>query len=309
MKISDSPAEPVLIVGSVGYDDIETPFGKDERILGGSASFASLASSYFAPTRIVAVVGNDFEDRDWKQLETHSVDVSGLQVDESGPTFRWTGKYGENFNDRETIDIQLNVFESFKPVLPEAYKGTRYVLLGNIHPALQAHVLDQLEAKDAFIAADTIDLWINIEQPAFLELIKRIDLLAINDSEAALLTGESNVVKAGSALRELGPEHVIVKKGEHGAYYFYDGGIFALPAYPVTELRDPTGAGDTFLGALMGSLAAVDRSDVSAVKTGLLYGTAVASQTVEAFSCDRLISGGAETIEERVAQIREMISL
>jgi len=309
VKIADRPAEPVLIVGSVGYDDIETPHDKDKRILGGSASYACLAASYFAPTRMVAVVGNDFESRDRDRLSRREIDTEGLQVDESGPTFTWSGKYLENFGERETVDIRLNVFENFKPVLPASQKDSRYVLLGNIHPGLQSHVLDQLDAEDAFVAADTIDLWINIERPAFLDLLKRIDFLVINDGESELLTGESNIIKAGAALRDLGPDMVVIKKGEHGAYFFYEGGLFALPAYPVTELRDPTGAGDTFLGAALGTLAALDKRDVSSVKTALLYGTAVASLTVEAFSCERLESGGVKTIEERVETLREMISL
>lgn len=309
VKLQETEPEPVLIVGSVGYDDIETPFGKDSRILGGSASYACLAASYFAPTRMVGVVGNDFAAGDRDRLDRHGIDVEGLQTDETGPTFTWSGRYHENFSDRETLDIRLNVFENFKPVLPESQKGSRYVLLGNIHPNLQAHVLDQLEAKDPFVAADTIDLWINTERPAFLDLLKRIDFLVINDGEAELLTEESNIIKAGAALRALGPDMVVIKKGEHGAYFFFDGGLFALPAYPVTELRDPTGAGDAFLGALLGTLAALDRRDIPAIKTALLYGTAVASLTVEAFSCHRLESGGVATIEERVRELREMISL
>lgn len=309
VQISESAAEPVLIVGSVGYDDIETPFSKDKRILGGSASYACLAASYFAPTRMIAVVGNDFDPGDRERLTRRGIDIEGLQVDESGPTFTWSGKYLKNFNQRETLDIRLNVFENFKPVLPESQKDSRFVLLGNIHPGLQSHVLDQLEAADTFVAADTIDLWINIEKQAFLDLLKRIDFLVINDSESALLTGESNIIKAGEALRQLGPDKVVIKKGEHGAYFFYDGGLFALPAYPVTELRDPTGAGDTFLGAALGTLAALNKTDVSSIKTALLYGTAVASLTVEAFSCKRLESGGVAVIEERVNRLREMISL
>ncbi len=309
VNIAERPAEPVLIVGSVGYDDIETPFDKDKRILGGSASYACLACSYFAPTRMVAVVGNDFEARDRERLGRREIDTEGLQVDESGPTFTWSGKYHENFKERETLDIRLNVFETFKPVLPASQKDSRYVLLGNIHPSLQMHVLDQLDATDAFVAADTIDLWINTERQGFLDLLKRIDFLVVNDSESELLTGESNIIKAGAALRRMGPDKVVIKKGEHGAYFFYEDGLFTLPAYPVTELRDPTGAGDTFLGAALGTLAAADKRDVPAIKTALLYGTAVASLTVEAFSCERLESGGVETVEERVAKLREMISL
>jgi len=309
VEIEKSAPQPVLVVGSVGYDDIETPFASDTRILGGSASYACLASSYFAPTRMVAVVGNDFDPKDRQRLSNHGIETAGLQTDESGPTFTWSGKYLEDFNQRETLDIQLNVFESFKPVLPDDQRDSRYVLLGNIHPALQSHVLDQLEAEDTFVAADTIDLWITTERPAFIELLKRIDFLVINDSEAELLTDESNIIKAGAALRALGPKQVVIKKGAHGAYFFYEGGLFALPAYPVTELRDPTGAGDTFLGAVMGYLAAVDRKDVPTLKQALLYGTAVASLTVEAFSCDQLESGGAAMIASRVVELREMISL
>lgn len=309
VKLTEAEPQPVLIVGSVGYDDIETPYSKDTRILGGSASYACLASSYFATTRMVAVVGNDFEKEDRERLSQHGIDTTGLQTDESGPTFTWSGKYLEDFNQRETLDIQLNVFEKFKPELPAGHRDTKYVLLGNIHPALQGHVLDQLEGSDTFVAVDTIDLWITIEKPAFVELLKRIDLLVINDSESELLTGESNIIKAGAALRALGPDKVVIKKGAHGAYFFYEGGLFALPAYPVTELRDPTGAGDAFLGALMGTLAAINKTDISSIKQALLYGTAVASLTVEAFSCDRLESGGAETIAKRVEELREMISL
>ena len=313
VKLNESAAaaepQPVLIVGSVGYDDIETPFNKDTRILGGSASYACLASSYFAPTRMVAVVGNDFEPSDRARLDDHGIDTAGLQVDESGPTFTWSGKYLENFNERETLDIQLNVFEKFEPVLPASQKDSRYVLLGNIHPGLQSHVLDQLDSDDAFVAVDTIDLWITIAKPEFLDLLKRVDFLVINDSESELLTSESNIIKAGAALRALGPDKVVIKKGAHGAYFFYEGGLFALPAYPVTELRDPTGAGDTFLGAVMGYLAACDKRDIPTIKQALLYGTAVASLTVEAFSCNRLESGGAETIEKRVEELRAMISL
>tara|TARA_R100000027_G_scaffold369_1_gene431 strand:- start:5647 stop:6585 length:939 start_codon:yes stop_codon:yes gene_type:complete len=309
VKLSEADAQPVLIVGSVGYDDIETPHGKDTRILGGSASYACLASSYFAPTRMVAVVGNDFSEADRRRLDDHGIDTAGLQEDLSGPTFTWSGKYLDDFNDRETLDIQLNVFEKFEPVLPDAQKDSRFVLLGNIHPGLQAHVLDQLVAEDAFVAVDTIDLWITTAKPAFLELLKRVDFLVINDSESELLTGESNIIKAGAALRQLGPDKVVIKKGAHGAYFFYENGLFALPAYPVTELRDPTGAGDTFLGAVMGMLAALNKTDIDSIKQALFYGTAVASLTVEAFSCDRLESGGVETIESRVKELKQMTQL
>lgn len=309
LRITDKEPEPVLVVGSVGYDDIETPHASDKKILGGSASYACLAASYFAPTRMVGVVGNDFSDKDTERLKAHDIDLTGLQLDDSGPTFYWSGKYLDQFKDRETLDIQLNVFEKFQPILPPEYQQSPYVLLGNIHPALQKSVLDQMQNKDAFIAVDTIDLWIKTEREAFLDLIKKVNLLVINDSEASLLTDENNLVKAGRKLLELGPERVVVKKGEHGAYLFHEEGIFALPAYPVTDLHDPTGAGDSFLGAAMGTLAALRSHDLNALKTALLYGTAVASLTVEAFSCNRLESAGKSAIEDRVRALRDMIAL
>ena len=207
------------------------------------------------------------------------------------------------------MDIQLNVFEQFRPDLPQAYKDTPYVLLGNIHPALQAHVLDQLDGEEAYVLADTIDLWINVERDSLLSLIKRVNLFVINDSEAEEITSESNLILAGRKLREMGPETVIVKKGEHGAVLFHEDGLFALPAYPVTELRDPTGAGDSFAGALLGRLASRNRRDFTAIKEAMVYGTAVASLTVEAFGCDRLESAGNAIIEQRAKELRDLVCI
>ena len=209
---------------------------------------------------------------------------------------------------RDTLDIQLNVFEKFRPDLPDSYKNTPFVLLGNIHPALQSHVLDQLNGS-AYILADTIDLWIDIEKTALLELIKRVNLFVINDTEAEELTGEKNIILAGNKLREMGPESVIIKKGEHGAILFHSNGMFALPAYPVTELRDPTGAGDSFAGALIGRLASQNSSDFNSIKEAMLYATSTASLTVEAFGCDRLESAGSKEIQQRVDSLKDLISL
>ena len=206
------------------------------------------------------------------------------------------------------LDIRLNVFEKFRPDLPESYKDSSFVLLGNIHPALQMHVLDQL-AGNSFVLADTIDLWIETERESLLSLIKKVSLFVINDSEAEELTGESNVILAGEKLRQMGPESVIIKKGEHGAILFHEEGMFALPAYPVTQLHDPTGAGDSFAGALIGRLSSRNRSDFSAIKEAMLYATCTASLTVEAFGCDRLESAGKSEIEERVASLNQLISV
>ena len=306
---SDSPGSaPLLVVGSVAFDNVITPYGSQEGILGGAASYCSFAASYFAQPRMVGVIGNDFGEEYISRLRNRDIDLEGLQVDSSGPTFFWKGKYHENFNRRDTLDIQLNVFEKFRPDLPQNYLDSKFVLLGNIHPALQMHVLDQLEGSP-FVVADTIDLWIEIERNALLELIKRVSLFVINDTEAEELTEESNIILAGQKLRDLGPETVIIKKGEHGAILFHENGSFALPAYPVTELRDPTGAGDSFAGALIGRLASRNRTDFSAIKDAMVYGTCTASLTVEAFGCDRLESAGTKEIKKRVEELKSIISL
>ncbi len=303
-----SDPRPLLVVGSVAFDNVITPQAEQERILGGAASYCSFAASYFARVRMVGVVGNDFGQSDMARLSSRGIDLEGLKRDDSGPTFFWKGRYHENFNRRDTLDIRLNVFENFRPDLPNSYKDSSFVLLGNIHPSLQMHVLDQL-AGNAFVLADTIDLWIETERESLMSLIEKVNLFVINDSEAEELTGESNVVLAGRKLREMGPETVIVKKGEHGAILFHEDGLFALPAFPVTSLHDPTGAGDSFAGALIGRLASRNRSDFSAIKEAMLYATCTASLTVEAFGCDRLESAGKALIEERVNLLKQLISI
>ena len=303
-----SESSPLLVVGSIAFDNVITPYGQKDGILGGAASYCSFAASYFSEVRMVGVIGNDFGDEHLNRLRTREIDLEGVQKDVSGPTFFWKGKYHENFNRRDTLDIQLNVFESFRPDLPDSYKDSSYVLLGNIHPALQAHVLDQLKGS-AFSLADTIDLWIDIERSALLELIKRVNLFVINDSEAEELTQENNIILAGKKLRQMGPESVIIKKGEHGAILFHQDGMFALPAFPVTKLRDPTGAGDSFAGALMGRLSSKNRHDFHSIKEAMVYATCTASLTVEAFGCDRLESAGVEAIKERTEKLLKLISI
>jgi len=296
----------MMVLGSIAYDNITTPYAEGERILGGSASYAALAGSYFTPTHLVGVVGNDFESRDWERFKAREIDLEGVQVDESGPTFFWAGRYHKNFNQRDTLETQLNVFEHFKPEIPDSYKNTPYVLLGNIGPDLQNRVLDQM-GSDPYIVADTMNLWINIMHGELLKLIKRVHLFILSDDAAEVLTEPPNVIVAGEKLRQMGPESVIIKKGSHGAILFHESGRFSLPAYPVTDLRDPTGAGDSFAGALAGYLAASNRSDFSAIKQAMLYATVVASFTVEAFSCDRLESAGTEGILSRHHELLEFI--
>src|SRR3954464_3316103 len=245
-------ARPALIVGSVAIDRVATPFAQSDNILGGAASYASIASSYFTPTRLVATVGADFPKPFLNRLKKHGIAATGLQIDPAGKTFFWSGKYRENFAGRDTLEIQLNVFEKFSPELPAAYQESPYVMLGAIQPALQNHVVDQLTNKKAFILADTFDLWINTTRPEFDRLLPRVDLLVINEDESLLLTGERNMILAGRKLMKMGPRIIVLKKGEHGSLLFHRDGFFAIPAYPVTKFVDPTGAGDSYAGALIG---------------------------------------------------------
>jgi sugar/nucleoside kinase (ribokinase family) len=306
IKSKGRAADSVLVVGSVAYDSIITPHDKGERILGGSASYACLAASYFAPPRIVGVVGHDFRDRDRNKLAKRGIDLSGLLTDPSGRTFSWRGRYHENYNRRDTEDLQLNVFENFKPRLTEVHAASPFVMLGNIRPDLQLDVLNQL-TEPRFVLADTIDIWIKTQRDKLAEVMRRADLLVINDSESAKLTGEDNTIVAGRELRRNGCKTVIIKKGEHGAILFHEEGMFTLPAYPVTELRDPTGAGDSFAGALLGYLAAAGATDFAALKQAMIYGTVAASFTVEAFSTDRLAKAGCREIRARRKELLAMI--
>ena len=306
IKIKNRPnPDNVLVVGSVAYDSISTPHSFGEKILGGSASYACLAASYFTTPHIVGVVGHDFRERDRKKLAKRGIDLSGLRTDETGRTFFWKGRYHENFNRRDTEDLQLNVFERFNPQLTEEQKLTPYVMLGNIRPDLQLAVLDQLESPK-FVLADTIDIWIETKRELLSQVMRRADLVVINDTESAKLTGETNVILAGRHLRTHSCRTVIIKKGEHGAVLFHEDGLFTLPAYPVTELRDPTGAGDSFAGALLGYIAATGMSDFATLKQGMIYATAVASLTVEDFSTDRLAKAGCAEIKARRKEILKM---
>ncbi len=301
-------SKPVLIVGSVAYDNIITPFAKGTQILGGSASYASIACSYFSQTQLVGVVGTDFDPSFIERFKKHGIDLEGLEVDESGKTFFWEGEYSEGFKTRETLAIELNVFETFEPKIPESKKNPSFVMLGNIAPSLQSHVLDEIEGNP-FVLADTMDLWMNIAKEDLLNLLPRLDMLVINDEESELLTGESNVILAGQKILTMGPKMLIIKKGPNGAILFHPGGMFCVPSYPVTELRDPTGAGDSFAGAFIGHLAAKDSTDFSVLKEALFYATATASLTVEAFSLERLETAGKEALEARYKELIKLSQL
>ncbi len=287
----------ILVVGSVAYDTVETPFGKAERVLGGSASFFSVAASFFAPVSLVAVVGSDFGEKELSAFRGRPIDVAGLEKKE-GLTFHWQGKYSYDLNSRDTICTDLNVFESFKPVIPESYRRSDIVFLGNIDPKLQRDVLDQVE-KPKLVACDTMNFWISGRLEELKKTLARVDILLINDAEARELSGEWNIVKAARAIRAMGPKTLIVKKGEHGVLMFTEAGSFAAPAYPLEEVFDPTGAGDTFAGGFVGYLAGAERHDEDTFRRAVIMGSTLASFCVEAFSLDRLLTLKREEIEAR----------
>ena len=300
-------AKPALVVGSVAIDSVATPEAQSENILGGAASYAAIAASYFAPTRLVGVVGADFPRAFINRYRRHGIDLSGLQVDPAGQTFYWSGRYRENFMGRDTVEVRLNVLGTFSPVLPPSYREGGFVMLGAIQPTVQGLVLDQFPGPGRpFVVADTFDLWINTARPELERLLKRVDLFVINEDESLMLTGERNLVRAVNLLRSMGPKSVVIKKGPHGSSLFHKDGYFAISAYPVPRLIDPTGAGDSYAGALIGYLASVNRTDFAALRKAVAYATAVSSLTVESFSVNRLSSAGRRTIDARFRELQAM---
>jgi len=299
----------VLIVGSIALDDIKTPVAEHPNLLGGSASYSAVAASYFNPVNLVGIVGKDFPQEHIDLLSSRRIDLEGLQI-VPGKTFRWSGEYLLDMNTRETRSVELNVFEHFTPTLPANYKTSRVVLLANIAPDLQHHVLDQIE-NPHFVIADTMDLWINIAKDSLVRLLGRVDMLILNDGEARQLTGESNLMKAAKSILAHGPEYVAIKKGEHGCLLFAKNGeFFSCPAFPLEEIHDPTGAGDTFAGGLAGVLARETDSepiDFGALRRAVVFGSVLASFNVEAFSLERLKTVDAAQIEDR-SRILRLIS-
>ena len=297
----------LLVVGSVALDSVETPTEKRENVLGGSAIFFSYAASYFTPVRLAGVVGDDWPEEHTKMLQARGIDTTGLQIVQGGKTFRWSGKYLENMNDRETLDIQLNVMAEFDPVLPEEYRRCKFLFLANGSAVLQLKVLEQCPGAQLTVA-DTMDLWIRNEPNELRELLRRIDGLVLNDSEAKLLTGQDNLVLAGHIVREMGPRFVVIKKGEHGAMFFSEHETYVLPAFPTAEVVDPTGAGDSFAGGMMGYLAEQGNFEPKTLKEAMAYGTLAASFTVEDFSLDRLKNIEREDLDQRMEEYRRMLS-
>jgi len=294
----------VLIVGSTALDSIKTPKAENPRLLGGSASHAAVAASFFAPVKLIGVVGEDFPKRYLQLYKRHRIDLEGLQI-LPGKTFHWSGEYEANMNHRRTLLTELGVFETFTPTLPEAYRRVPFVLLANIAPSLQAHVLDQIY-RPRFVAADTMDLWLNIALPELLSLLKRLDLFVLNDSEAHQLTKEDNLFAALKKLHKLGPEYVIIKKGSHGSLLSGPRGLFLCPAYPLHQLVDPTGAGDSFVGGIMGYLASAKGPIDRNIRRAMVYGSVVASFCCEGFGLSRTTRASRAQIERRVKELEKL---
>jgi cytidine kinase len=291
----------VLIVGSTALDSIKTPKAENPRLLGGSASHAAVAASFFAPVKLVGIVGKDFPKRYIQLYRKHNIDMEGLQI-VPGKTFHWSGEYEVNMNNRRTLATELGVFETFTPLLPATYQDAPYVLLANIAPSLQHHVLDQMR-RPKFVVADTMDLWLNIALPDLLKLLRRVDAFVLNESEARQLTQEDNLIRAAKKLHKLGPKYVIVKKGEHGAILSSPAGLFISPAFPLDRVIDPTGAGDSFVGGLIGYLSSARGSLETNLRKGMIYGSVVASFCCEGFGLNATTKASRETIEDRVKQL------
>ncbi len=298
---------PLVVVGSVALDSVETPTETRNDVLGGSAVYFSYAASYFTNVKLVGVVGDDWPAEHTELLNRRQIDTSGLHVVPGGETFRWRGKYMTNMNDRETLEVHLNVFETFDPVLPDEYRRSKFLFLANGSPIVQMKVLDQM-TNLTLTVADTMDLWINIQHDELMQLLQRIDGLVLNDSEAKLLTDDGNLVRAGHKVRQMGPNFVVIKKGEHGAMFFSEHETYVMPAFPTPDVVDPTGAGDSFAGGMMGYLAEQNKFDPKTLKAALAYGTLVASFNVEDFSLDRMKNIERADINHRMEEYRRMLS-
>jgi sugar/nucleoside kinase (ribokinase family) len=294
----------LLVVGSVALDTIETPFGRAERTLGGSATFFSAAASFFCPVHLVGVVGHDFPLGDLEFLKRRGVELSGLEM-RRGESFHWSGVYNFDLNSRETIETRLGVFADFRPVIPDAFRNARWIFLGNIDPVLQLEVLDQVHSPE-LVVCDTMNYWIEGRRDDLLRLLERVDVLLVNDSEARELSGEFNLLRAARWIQAQGPDKVIVKKGEHGAILFTGDVIFFTPGYPLEEVFDPTGAGDAFAGGFVGYLARVGAVLPDALRRAVVYGSALGSFAVERFGVERLRDLTLAEIDERVGRFREL---
>ncbi len=296
----------VLVVGSVALDSVETPFGKADNVLGGSATFFSASASHFAPVQLVGVVGNDYPVDQLEALAARGVDLSGIERAD-GASFRWRGRYRHDLNAAETLETHLGVFSHFSPKIPASFRGAPFVFLANIDPRLQLDVLRQVE-RPRLVACDTMNFWIESRRPELLELLARVDLITLNDSEARQLTEEANLVKAARWILARGPKHVIIKKGEHGAFMFTESTVFFAPAFPLEDVFDPTGAGDSFAGGFMGYLARSGDLSEPNLRRAVVYGSAMGSFAVERFSIARFLELGPDEIAARVRQFHRLVT-
>ncbi len=299
----------LLAVGTVAFDDIETPGGRAERVVGGAATYIALSASYFInDISIVSVIGDDFPKEDLQYMQSRGIDLQGLQIREGEKSFFWAGRYRNNMNERDTLDTQLNVLADFDPVLPDSYKNLPFLMLGNLTPAVQQRVLEQMEQRPKLIALDTMNFWMNTAMDSLLEVLKKIDILIINDEEARQLSGEYSLVRAARVIHAMGPRFLVIKKGEHGALLFENNQVFFAPALPLEEIVDPTGAGDTFAGGFMGYLAKTGDISFENMKRAIIHGSAMASFCVEAFSIERLKELTEEQINERVLLFASLVN-
>ena len=298
----------LLTVGTVAFDDIETPTGHAEKVVGGACTYISLAASYFtSPVRVVSVIGDDFPEETLEYLRRRGVDLEGLQIKKGEKSFFWAGRYHSNFNSRDTLDTQLNVLANFDPILPESYRNSDYLMLGNLTPQVQMRVLEQLTHRPKLVALDTMNFWMDIALADLMKVVEKVDVLTINDEEARQLSGEHSLLKASRVIHEMGPKYLIIKKGEHGALLFHRGQIFFAPALPLAELVDPTGAGDTFAGGFMGYIAKTDDTSFDNMKRAVIYGSAMASFCVEKFSIERMKGLSPAMIDHRVGEFAELV--
>lgn len=298
----------LVAVGTVAFDDIETPTGRAEKIVGGACTYISLAASYFVtPVRIVSVVGDDFPAETLEYMKKRGVDLDGLQIKPGEKSFFWAGKYYRDLNTRDTLDTQLNVLATFDPVLPPHYHNSEYLMLGNLTPQVQMRVLKQLHRRPKLVALDTMNFWMNSALNDLLAVLKKVDVLTINDEEARQLSGENSLVRAAKIIHKMGPKYLIIKKGEHGALLFHRGEIFFAPALPLAEVTDPTGAGDTFAGGFMGWMAKTGDLSFANMKRAVIYGSAMASFCVEKFGVERLKGLTPAMIQKRVQQFADLV--
>lgn len=299
----------LITVGSVAFDAIETPFGKTDKIIGGAGTYISLSASFFQKEqKIVAVVGDDFPTEMIETLKRKGIDVEGLQVIKGGKTFFWSGRYHNDMNSRDTLVTELNVLGDFDPIVPASYQGAEYLMLGNLSPQVQATVIDRLTKRPKLVAMDTMNFWMDIAMDELKKTIGMVDLLIVNDEEARQLTKEYALVKAARAIAAMGPKYVIIKKGEHGALLFHNEETFFAPALPLEEVFDPTGAGDTFAGGLMGYLSSTDDLSFANMKKAVVAGSAMASFCCEKFGTERLLTVKPNEVEERIAQLKALSS-